>query len=201
MSITSASASAESDPQDELVKKFYGNPDDPETTINGSGGDDHEKAQEKIAQLLKRFYYKVETEKKALCETLGLDDMPDSQKPYSIDVLALFPRSKLDKGDNDMCNWTIRFASIAVEIDTSTPKKVKGRGKTGHKSKRAHIKDLVREQEIKAKYGIDIFVRFEATDISQEKRYDKIGEDTFLEEMGITKFPYDRYYNNNKRKH
>lgn len=192
------------DRQDRLIRAFYGNKDDNNDNdqdnngLKGSGGADHQKAQEHIAKMLKRFYHKVATEKKAVVEMLGLDDNPDGQKDYKIDILAVYPRSKLDKGD-DITNWTIRFGSVGVEIDTSASKRVKGHPKTGHKSKRAHIKDLVRENELRAKFGIDLIVRFEATDISQKARYEKIGEETFLQEMGITRYPYQYYHDKHKK--
>ena len=181
--------------QDRLLKFYTSRYEQNE--IKGSGGPDHKKAQEKIAHLLTKFYYRVETEKAAIVDMLGLNDDPDGQKDYSIDILAAFPRSKFkdDIKNDDMSNWTVRFATIAVEIDTSAAARVKGHGKTGHKSKRAHLKDAVRAQEIISAFGIDCFVRFEATDISIKQRYEKIGEERFLQEMGLTRFPYDKYYN------
>lgn len=166
----------------------------------GSGAVDHKKAQEKIASILRRFYYKVELEKQAIVDILGPNDIIEGNRPFQIDVLAAYPRSKLDKGDGDICDWTIRYAALAVEIDTSASKRVKGHGKTGHKSRRAHKKDDIRSGLIAKEYGIDIFVRFEATDISQEKRFNQIGELAFLEEMGITKYPYDVHYKKGKVK-
>ena len=192
----------ETDPDESLLQrqnrllKFYcsryeGN------EIKGKGGPHHKKAQEKIARLLQKFYYRVETEKEAVVDMLGIDDKTDGNKDYSIDILAAYPRSKFtdDITNDDMSNWTVRFSTIAVEIDTSASKRVKGHGKTGHKSKRAHIKDLVRENEIIGTYGVDCFCRFEATDISLDKEYERIGEERFLAEMGLTRFPYDKYYN------